>query len=113
MKLNKLLFFYLDLPSAILQRPFFDADQPSYLNYGGIGQIIGHEVTHNFDDGGRQFDLNGNLVDWWQKDSQKTFSSKADCFTQQWFRYLDRIDPGRTVGFHITFRSFYFCSFIY
>lgn len=69
--------------------------------YFDFGMLPGHEVTHNFDDGGRQFDLNGNLIDWWQKDSQKTFLSKADCFNQQWFSYLDRMDPGRTVS--ITF----------
>lgn len=53
------------------------------MNYGSIGQIIGHEITHGFDDQGRQFDLNGNLVDWWQDDTEAKFATKAECIIQQ------------------------------
>lgn len=53
------------------------------MNYGAIGQIIGHEITHGFDDQGRQFDLNGNLVDWWQDDTEAKFATKAECIVKQ------------------------------
>lgn len=53
------------------------------MNYGSIGQIIGHEITHGFDDQGRQFDLNGNLVDWWQDDTEAKFATKAECIIRQ------------------------------
>ncbi|HEX9956526.1 MAG TPA: M13 family metallopeptidase, partial [Fibrella sp.] len=55
-------------PAAILQFPFFDADADDAINYGGIGAVIGHEMTHGFDDSGRQYDADGNLRDWWTKD---------------------------------------------
>lgn len=57
------------------------------MNYGAIGQIIGHEITHGFDDQGRQFDLNGNLEDWWQADTQKQFLEKARCIIEQYAQY--------------------------
>ncbi len=52
-------------PAAILQPPFFDPNADPAVNYGGIGAVIGHEMSHQFDDQGAKYDLHGNLVDWW------------------------------------------------
>lgn len=59
------------------------------MNYGGIGFVIGHEITHGFDDQGRQFDKNGNLVDWWAESTQKAFIKKAQCIIDQYSNYTD------------------------
>lgn len=59
---------------------------PSYMNYGYIGWFIGHELTHGFDDEGRQFDSNGNLVDWWQEDTARKFASRAQCIIDQVYK---------------------------
>ena len=53
------------------------------MNYGAIGYVIGHEITHGFDDQGRQFDPEGNLVDWWQNDTRTAYLEKAHCITDQ------------------------------
>lgn len=52
-------------PAGILQRPFFDPEADDAFNYGAIGVVIGHEMTHGFDDQGRNYDKNGNMIDWW------------------------------------------------
>ncbi|XP_031626097.1 neprilysin-2-like [Contarinia nasturtii] len=79
----------IQLPAAILQDRFFSADRPSYLNFGSIGQIIGHEITHGFDDQGRQFDLDGNLIDWWEDETEAKFGRKAQCMVEQYSNYVD------------------------
>ena len=63
----------IQFPAGILQGVFFSKDRPKYMNYGAIGWVIGHEITHGFDDKGRQFDREGNLVDWWQKDTKERY----------------------------------------
>ena len=60
-------------PAAILQAPFFDPEASDAENYGGIGVVIGHEMTHGFDDQGRNFDADGNMVNWWTEDDAKKF----------------------------------------
>lgn len=80
---NKLTEF----PAGILQGVFFNNDRPKYMNYGAIGFVIGHEITHGFDDQGRQFDKNGNLVDWWAPETQKRFVQKAQCIIDQYGNY--------------------------
>ncbi|KAF2902015.1 hypothetical protein ILUMI_04166 [Ignelater luminosus] len=74
----------IDLPAGILQGVFFESDRPSYINYGGIGYVVGHEIVHGFDDQGRKFDKNGNLEEWWAKDTEKAFLQKAKCFATQY-----------------------------
>ncbi len=71
-------------PAGILQFPFFDFKADDAVNYGGIGAVIGHEMTHGFDDQGRQFDADGSLHDWWSKDDADKFKSRADQVVAQY-----------------------------
>ncbi|MEO7800890.1 MAG: M13 family metallopeptidase [Ginsengibacter sp.] len=71
-------------PAAILQFPFFDFGADDAVNYGGIGAVIGHEMTHGFDDQGRQFAADGNLKDWWTKEDADKFKSRADMVVNQY-----------------------------
>ncbi|XP_072174793.1 neprilysin-1-like [Diadema setosum] len=75
-------------PAAILQPPFYHADLPWYLNFGGIGMVIGHEITHGFDDRGRQYDKDGNLVQWWSNSSIAAFKDRAQCIVDQYTGYV-------------------------
>jgi putative endopeptidase len=75
------------LPAGILQPPFFGQDRSVAANLGGIGMVIGHEITHGFDDQGAQFDGNGNLQNWWQKDDQKKFTDKGTCVADQYSKF--------------------------
>lgn len=74
-------------PAAILQPPFFDAKADDAVNYGGIGAVIGHEMTHGFDDSGRQSDAKGNLVDWWTPASAANFKARAAAIVKQFGAY--------------------------
>ncbi|MBS1532320.1 MAG: M13 family metallopeptidase [Bacteroidetes bacterium] len=71
-------------PAGILQFPFFDFKADDAVNYGGIGAVIGHEMTHGFDDQGRQYDADGTLRDWWTKDDASKFKSRADQVVAQY-----------------------------
>ena len=64
-------------PAGILQYPFFDMNADDAFNYGAIGVVIGHEMTHGFDDQGRQYDKNGNLTDWWAEGDAERFDARA------------------------------------
>ena len=70
-------------PAAILQPPFFDPRADAAVNYGGIGAVIGHEMSHQFDDQGAKYDLHGNLVDWWTPADAKNFQSRLDQYERQ------------------------------
>lgn len=74
-------------PAGILRFPFFDFEADDAINYGGIGAVIGHEMTHGFDDQGRQFDADGNLQDWWTKADADEFKKRADEVVQQYNGY--------------------------
>jgi putative endopeptidase len=80
-------------PAGILQFPFFDFEADDAVNYGGIGAVIGHEMTHGFDDQGRQFAADGNLKDWWTKTDADKFKSRADEVVAQYngFTVLDTL----------------------
>ncbi|XP_039343211.1 neprilysin isoform X1 [Mauremys reevesii] len=71
-------------PAGILQPPFFSASQSKSLNYGGIGMVIGHEITHGFDDNGRNFNENGDLIDWWTQESAQHFKDQSQCMVYQY-----------------------------
>lgn len=79
----------IQFPAGILQGQFFSADRPRYMNYGAIGFVIGHEITHGFDDQGRQFDLNGNLFDWWKETTKQQYLEKAMCIIDQYGNYTE------------------------
>lgn len=81
--LNEIVF-----PAAILQPPFFNPEADDALNYGGIGMVIGHELTHGFDDQGRQFDADGNLKDWWTATDADNFKKLAQGFVDQYNKYV-------------------------
>ena len=83
----------ITFPAGILQFPFFDFGADDAVNYGGIGAVIGHEMTHGFDDQGRQFDADGNLRDWWTEEDAKQFKTKADMVVNQFngFTVLDTL----------------------
>ena len=70
-------------PAAILQPPFFDPNADPAVNYGGIGAVIGHEMSHQFDDQGAKYDLHGNLVDWWTPADAKNFQGRLDQYERQ------------------------------
>jgi len=77
-QINEIVF-----PAGILQPPFFDAAADDAFNYGSIGSVIGHEMTHGFDDQGRQFDSTGNLANWWTDGDLKSFKERAQCVIDQ------------------------------
>jgi putative endopeptidase len=81
--LNEIVF-----PAGILQPPFFDPAADDASNYGAMGAIIGHEMTHGFDDQGRQFDAQGNLRDWWTPEDEKHFNERAECVEKQFDSYV-------------------------
>lgn len=80
-------------PAGILQPPFFYPDADDAVNYGAIGVVIGHEMTHGFDDQGRQYDKNGNLHDWWTKEDAEKFSERSQVLVDQYnaFNVLDTV----------------------
>jgi putative endopeptidase len=81
-QLNNITF-----PAGILQPPFYDNQADDAMNFGGIGAVIGHELTHGFDDEGSQFDSKGNLSDWWTADDKKEFKSRTQCIADQYSGY--------------------------
>ncbi|MCI0658638.1 MAG: M13 family metallopeptidase [Acidobacteria bacterium] len=74
----------INFPAGILQPPYFDRSMDDAVNYGAIGMVIGHELTHGFDDQGRQFDAQGNLRDWWTPADAKEFEKRASCIVQEY-----------------------------
>ncbi|WP_426670616.1 M13 family metallopeptidase [Mucilaginibacter sp. McL0603] len=74
-------------PAGILQFPFFDEEADDAINYGAIGAVIGHEMTHGFDDQGRQYDKDGNLKDWWTKDDAGKFKKKVQVMIDQYNKF--------------------------
>ncbi|XP_014208361.1 endothelin-converting enzyme homolog isoform X2 [Copidosoma floridanum] len=71
-------------PAGILQGPFYDMKNPSSLNFGGMGVVMGHELTHAFDDQGREYDLHGNLHQWWNNATIGRFKNRTECFVNQY-----------------------------
>ena len=74
----------INFPAGILQPPFYNPKADDAVNYGAIGVVIGHELTHGFDDQGRRYDGKGNLRDWWTADDAKAFTTRADCVSQEY-----------------------------
>jgi len=78
----------INFPAGVLQPPLYDAKMDDAPNYGNTGSTIGHELTHAFDDEGRQFDAKGNLRDWWTKEDADKFKERAQCVSDQYAKYV-------------------------
>ncbi|XP_063965763.1 endothelin-converting enzyme 1-like [Lytechinus pictus] len=91
-------------PAGILQAPFYDKDYPKSLNFGGMGVVMGHEITHAFDDAGREYDKNGNLHQWWKNDTIQKFNDQTECMVDQYSTYEilgNKVNGRRTLGENI------------
>lgn len=84
---NSSLMNEIVFPAGILQPPYFDLSGDDALNYGAIGAVIGHEMSHGFDDQGRKFDLQGNLKDWWTEADAKNYTDRSNCVEQQFSNF--------------------------
>uniref|UniRef100_A0A8C6SV70 Membrane metallo-endopeptidase-like 1 n=1 Tax=Neogobius melanostomus TaxID=47308 RepID=A0A8C6SV70_9GOBI len=85
-------------PAGILQPPFFSKHQHQVLNFGGIGMVIGHEITHGFDDNGRNFDKDGNMLNWWSNYSAEHFKDQSQCMVQQYGNFIWKLAGGQNVS---------------
>lgn len=83
----------INFPAGILQPPFFDAAQDESVNYGAIGMVIGHEITHGFDDQGRKFDAQGNLKDWWTAKDGEEFEKRGKCISDEYTQAVPEAGP--------------------
>ncbi|KAE8298237.1 Endothelin-converting enzyme 1 [Larimichthys crocea] len=81
------------LPAGILQAPFYRRSWPKALNFGGIGVVMGHELTHAFDDQGREYDKDGNLRSWWKNSSVEAFKKQTQCMVEQYGNYSINKEP--------------------
>ncbi|XP_065816053.1 endothelin-converting enzyme 2b isoform X1 [Labrus bergylta] len=91
-------------PAGILQAPFYARDHPKALNFGGIGVVMGHELTHAFDDQGREYDKEGNLRPWWQNSSVEAFRQRTECMVDQYSHYTvngEHVNGKQTLGENI------------
>src|SRR5512141_738483 len=77
----------INFPAGVLMPPLYDAKLDDAPNYGNTGSTIGHELTHGFDDEGRQFDAEGNLRDWWTAEDAKEFEKRTSCVSDQYAQY--------------------------
>uniref|UniRef100_A0A8K9WYS2 Membrane metallo-endopeptidase-like 1 n=1 Tax=Oncorhynchus mykiss TaxID=8022 RepID=A0A8K9WYS2_ONCMY len=92
------LSLFLVFPAGILQPPFFSKQQLQALNFGGIGMVIGHEITHGFDDNGRNFDKDGNMLNWWSNYSAEHFKDQSQCMVQQYGNFNWKLAGGQNVS---------------
>ncbi|HEV2021954.1 MAG TPA: M13 family metallopeptidase [Terriglobales bacterium] len=83
----------INFPAGILQAPFFDAAQDESVNYGAIGMVIGHEITHGFDDQGRKFDAHGNLKDWWTAQDGTEYEKRGKCISDEYTQSVPEAGP--------------------
>ncbi|HKP70555.1 MAG TPA: M13 family metallopeptidase [Pyrinomonadaceae bacterium] len=90
----------ITFPAGILQPPFFNSEADDAINYGAIGGVIGHEITHGFDDSGSRFDADGNLKMWWTPDDRKKFDERAACVIKQFDSY--EVQPGLNINGKLT-----------
>jgi putative endopeptidase len=84
----------INFPAGILQPPFFDLTKDDSVNFGAIGMVIGHELTHGFDDQGRKFDAHGNLRDWWTAEDAKQYDERGKCISDEYTQDVPDAGPG-------------------
>ena len=89
--------FFQEIPAGILQQPFFDDELPFAMNFGGIGVVIGHELTHAFDNNGAKYDGHGHPVNWWTPETLAKFNERGQCFKDQYGSILDPLS-----GMHVS-----------
>ena len=94
----------INFPAGILQPPFFDADIDPAINFGAIGMVIGHEMTHGFDDQGSQFDAKGSLHDWWTPADHKAFTERTGCIADEYSRFEAAPAAGDAPAIHLNGR---------
>src|SRR5207237_4281628 len=87
---------HLPFPAGILQPPFFDPNADDAYNYGGIGTVIGHEMTHGFDDQGAKYDAEGNLRNWFTLEDLKNFQARTDCVAEEFSEF--NVAPGININ---------------
>jgi predicted metalloendopeptidase len=100
------------IPAGILKPPYYSWNGPMSVNFGGIGSVMGHEMTHGFDSAGRKFDGDGNIINWWSNKSENSFLKKTKCFVEQYDKY--EIDGKETLnenladngGINVAFRAY-------
>ncbi len=90
----------INFPAGILQPPFFDNSKDPAVNFGGIGVVIGHEMTHGFDDQGSKYDLNGNVRVWWTPEDLKKFNERTECTAKEYDGF--EVAPGQKLNGHLT-----------
>src|SRR5690348_14601673 len=78
----------INFPAGILQPPFFDRSEDDAVNFGGIGVVIGHELTHGFDDQGSKFDADGNFKNWWTDADRKEFEERTGCLADEYSSFV-------------------------
>merc|ERR1712055_827504 len=91
-------------PAGILQSPFFNLKYPKSLNFGAMGVVMGHELSHAFDDQGRQYDSDGNMRNWWKNDTLEAYKEKIKCIEQEYGNFTvngEHINGLQTLGENI------------
>ncbi|CAM1313927.1 MME (predicted), partial [Pycnogonum litorale] len=96
----------IHIMAGILDTPYYKAGRPSYMNYGGIGMVAGHELTHGFDDSGRQYNAFGELVNWWSQETLEKFENKTECLIHEYSDFIEpatklHLDGKNTIGENI------------
>jgi putative endopeptidase len=90
----------INFPAGILQPPFYDNNIDAAVNFGGIGVVIGHEMTHGFDDQGSKYDLHGNVRQWWTDEDKKKFEERTECTAKEYDGF--EVAPGQNLNGHLT-----------
>jgi putative endopeptidase len=90
----------INFPAGILQPPFYDNNMDAAVNFGGIGVVIGHEMTHGFDDQGSKYDLHGNVRQWWTDEDKKKFEERTECTAKEYDGF--EVAPGQNLNGHLT-----------
>jgi putative endopeptidase len=90
----------INFPAGILQPPFYDNTADAAVNFGGIGVVIGHEMTHGFDDEGSKYDLHGNVKQWWSDEDRKKFDERTECVAKEYDGF--EVAPGQNLNGHLT-----------
>ncbi|KAF9349780.1 hypothetical protein BGX26_011973 [Mortierella sp. AD094] len=88
----------INILAAIMEAPYFDIESPDYLNYGAIGSVVGHEITHGFDNDGRKYDATGDLRNWWSNSSVEAFQAKSQCFIEEYGNFTVKGPNGKDLA---------------